>query len=307
MNEAQTLAAEVGNPRELYDELIRRINDDAIKTFAEIEADWLGLMWSLDQHRVRRVLPEGMEEGKGTEAQRLGAMYRRKGNWFARVLASLLENQTTERIAPVINVNGFSQVHQVDIAWPPRNEDPLICAESKVTGAPAFVGTPERGALADFVNRRKELKFAATDLKLYRRDRDTQIDHWGVWRETAPPKTYFLWAARLRRGQQRTYKSKPPQVVGGDPIEALVREAHALVDTYLDGAGLVAWRTKQTTDGYEAVPLSPSARVTSLDDVLHRMASEIKQLTRGSKAPPAPVRPSSRAVGNEQLLLDESS
>ena len=37
--------------------------------------------------------------------------------------------------------------------------------------------------MSDLSNRRKELKFAATDLKLYRRQQETSIDHWGVWRE----------------------------------------------------------------------------------------------------------------------------
>ena len=43
--------------------------------------------------------------------------------------------------------------------------------------------------MADWTNRRKELKFAATDLKLYRRQQATRIDHWDVWRTNDPPKT----------------------------------------------------------------------------------------------------------------------
>ncbi|MDP9480403.1 MAG: hypothetical protein M3R38_32870 [Actinomycetota bacterium] len=44
--------------------------------------------------------------------------------------------------------------------------------------------------MADFSNRRKELKFAATDLKLYRRQRSTRIQHWDTWRQRQPPSTY---------------------------------------------------------------------------------------------------------------------
>jgi hypothetical protein len=300
---ARDLAEKHGHPGTKYDALIQHITDTGVKRFADIEDAWLDLMWTLDQYRIAGVVPEGMEEGRGDPARRLAAVYRGKGNWFAKVLASLLENQTVKRIAPIIKVRGFSQVHQVDVAWPARHEDPLICAESKVTGAPGYGSTPERGALADWVSRRKELKFAATDLKLFRRDQATEIDHWGVWREAAPPKTYFLWAARLRRGRERTFKTRPPKIVARDSVEQLVREAHALVDTYLDGAGVVAWQINDGGDGYEAVPVADSARVSSLDDVLHRMASEIKQATKHQAEPP-PVVPTSRAV-DERLLLDD--
>src|SRR5512135_2181596 len=71
------------------------------------------------------------------------------------------------------------------------------CAETKMTGAPAFGTTPARRATSDWSNRRKELKFVATDLKLYWRQQETQIDHWDSWRRKQPPKTYFLWCARM--------------------------------------------------------------------------------------------------------------
>jgi hypothetical protein len=50
-------------------------------------------------------------------------------------------------------------------------------------GAPGFVRqngerVPARKAMSDFTNRSKELKFAVTDLKLYRRQQSTRIQHW---------------------------------------------------------------------------------------------------------------------------------
>jgi hypothetical protein len=272
-----------------------RVQDEAVKEFRRVEREWLDLMWSLDAYRVAGVAPRGMGKQTVGEAARLAAIYRNKGNWFATLMALLLQNRTNQPIRPRTKVQGMSQVHQIDVAWPAREEDVLVCAETKVTGAPAYGSTPARSALSDFSNRRKELKFAATDLKLYRRDQETQIEHWGVWRERTPPKTYFLWAARLRVTGVR----------GDDDIARLGIEAQALVNSYLDGAGLVAWR--QTTDGsgYEAVRLPTIASVSVLDDVLYRIASEIGvQLRPGGRAP-EPTRPETRAVDVSRLLPDE--
>jgi len=300
---AAELERTVGHPGDKVADLLTRVSSDAIKRFADVQADWLDLMWTLDSYRVAGVAPRGMGEAKNP-GERLAAVYRGKGNWFASLLAGLLENQTTQRIAPKIRVQGFSQFHQIDLAWPAREEDPLLCAETKVTGAPAYGSYPARGALSDFTNRRKELKFAATDLKLWRRDQETSIDHWRIWRQNSPPKTYFLWAARLRRGELKKYKTVPDKWVGRDDIGQLVREAQALVNSYLDGAGLFAWQLDEASTGYEPVALPRSDQVSALDDVLYAMASEIRMASKGT-APPEPVRPDSRAVDPAGLLGDD--
>ncbi len=287
----------VGHPEQRLLALLAHVADHRVKQFADVQEEWLGLMWCLDAYRRFGVVPRAMGSSKNKN-ERLAAIYRGKGNWFAQLLAALLENRTTQRIAPVVRVQGFSQVHQIDLAWPDRGEDPLVCAETKVTGAPAYGQYPERGAMADFTNRRKELKFAATDLKLFRRDRDTVIEHWDAWREMSPPKAYFLWAARLRRGHDKALSGGRHRVVSADDIALLAREADALVKTYLDGAGLFAWRVNQAGTGYEAVALAASERVTELDDVLHKIASQIKQLVHRQGEPPAPVLPRIRAVGD---------
>lgn len=287
---AARIEERVGHPGQLLDALKERVQTEGLKQFAQVEGDWLNLMWTLDAYRVAGVPPRGMGRLTSTPQKRLEAVYRSKGNWFAELLAVLLQNRTSLRIAPRQNIQGFSQTHQIDVAWPAREEDPLVCAETKVTGAPAYGSTPARGAMSDWTNRRKELKFAATDLKLYRRDLDTTIDHWGVWRETAPPKTYFLWAARLRPN---------------DRLPKMVEEAQALVNTYLDGAGIFAWREREDGTGYESVPVPHSAQVTELDDVLHRIAAEINREAGADKEAPAPITPTKRAVQTESLLPDE--
>lgn len=283
------LERRVGHPAQIWEALQQGVQADAIQRFSEIENYWLRLMWALDAFRVAGVVPTGMTPD-------LEALNRNKGNWFAELLALLLQNQTSQRVGARGRVQGFSQRHQVDLAWPAREVDPLVCAETKVTGGPAY-GTRRRprGAMDDWSNRRKELKFAATDLKLYRRQQETVIRHWNVWRQDAPPKTYFLWAARLRTGQPS----------GNDSVQKMVEEAQALINTYLDGAGIFAWQVSDDETGYVAVPLPSSARVTGLDDVLYQIASEIGRLAP-TGVPPEPVVPAERAVRPEDLIPDET-
>lgn len=289
----QELELRVGHPGQLWDELQRRIQENAIARFGDVQEGWLRLMWTLDAYRIEGLPPRGMGKQNHTSAKRLEAVYKQKGNWFATLLALILQNQTSQWIRPRTKVQGFSQLHQIDLAFPARIEDPLVCVETKVTGAPPYGTTPSRGAMSDFSNRRKELKFAATDLKLYRRQQETRIEHWGVWREKQPPKTYFLWAARLRTA------GRSPE-----DVTRLIAEAQALVNTYLDGAGLFAWRVNGQGDGYESMPLPASAQVSDLDDVLYRIASEIRTLIGPSGEPPKPEKPGALAVNVDELAPD---
>lgn len=287
---ARDLEARVGHPGDKWEALKEQVQSGAVQQFADIRDVWLDLMWTLDAYRIAAVPPRGMGNPQTSPARRLDAIYRGKGNWFAEALALLLQNRTSLRIAPRQRVQGFSQLHQIDLSWPARREDPLVCAETKVTGAPAYGTTPARSSLADFVNRRKELKFAATDLKLYRRQQDTAIEHWGVWRTHAPPKTYLLWAARIR-----------PET---DRLDRLLGEARALVDTYLDGAGVFGWVEAAAGPGYQTIPVPHTERVSDLDDVLHRIASEINLLAGPDRTVPPPVTPYERAVAPEDLTPD---
>lgn len=270
---AHELEERVGHPETLRDTLIRRVQDKGIKRFADIQDDWVDLMWSLDAFRVAGLTPTGM--GKGGSAGFEG-VYRSKGNWFALLLALLIDNQTGQLVGSRTKVQGFSQLHQIDLAWPARKVDPLVCAETKVTGAPAFGGTPARGAMSDWSNRRKELKFAATDLKLARRQQETAIQHWDVWRQDAPPKCFFLWAARLDPSKR-------------DSIDRMANGAQSVVNTYLDGAGVFAWRENRARTGYEPVAVPARSRISDLDDVLYRIASEIHKAAGRDGAAPAPI------------------
>lgn len=281
---ARELENEVGHPERLREALLAKVQDEVIKRFSEIQTDWLRLMWSLDAFRIAGVTPTGM--GKGGDGGFEG-VYRSKGNWFALLLGLIIDNQTGQRVGSRTKVQGFSQTHQIDLAWPPREVDPLVCAETKVTGAPAFGKTPARGAMSDWSNRRKELKFAATDLKLARRQQETTIQHWDVWRQDAPPKCFFLWAARLDHGK-------------GDSVDRMAEGTRSVVNTYLDGAGVFAWQENTSATAYEAVPVPPQARTSELDDVLYRIASEIhKAAGRDGKTPPPVGSAAEELAGRE--------
>jgi len=289
------LEERVGIASELWQELLDEVQYAGATSFVEISDVWLRFIWALDAHRVASIPPRGLGKEALDSSRRLAAVYRMKGNFFSTVLALLLQNQTSQPIRPRTKIQGFSQTHQIDLAWPSRKHDPRICVESKVTGAPAYGSYGERGALSDWSNRRKELKFSATDLKLFRRQQATSIRHWGQWREGAPPKTYFVWGARLRT------TSRPERLL------SLHQEAQALIATYLDGAGVVAWRPRGDGNGYERVPTPPNQLHLDIDDVLHRVASEIQDLAEREGEVPEVVMPSSTAIDVERLAPDSGT
>lgn len=267
------LEATVGSPLDLWNNLKERIQQEDVKQFSDVADDFLGVLWCLDQYKIQDVTPRGM--GKD-----LSGAYRMKGNWFADLISLLLVNQTATPIAPRSNIQGFSQTHQIDIAWPIHEQAPLVCVETKVMGGPPVGPTTARAATADWTNRRKELKFQATDLKLFRRQAATHIDHWDNWRKVAPPSVYFLWCAR----------TKP----GVDKLDKMIREIRALTETYLDGAGIFAYRANKADSAYEIVTIPWTDRVVDLDDLVHRIANQINDLAASgaasvSEAPQTPA------------------
>lgn len=294
--EQQRLEAAVGHPQERFDRLCERIQNDVVRTFGAVEGDFLALLWCMDTYRSQQVCPRGMGKLSLNPDRRLEGIYRGKGNWFSTVVSLILGNKTTSRLASRSDVMGFSQPHQIDIAWPARDvvpiQDPLICCEAKLTGAPAYSGNTGRGPMDDWSNRRKELKFQATDLKLYRQASGTSINHWDRWRKKAPPSCYSLWAARLRPPRELPQRrTRAPQ---RDDVQSMIDEAQILSNTYADGVGIYAFQENPAGTGYEAAPLSRGvgARVTSLDSVLDYIAAEIKDVMDANHGQvPPPVAP----------------
>jgi len=284
-SDANARAAQVdelwGHPGQRWDALIARIQNTSVTEFVAVSDEWLELMWCLDQYRIADAPPAGMGKQHLPFSSRIDGIYRGKGNWFATILTLLLNNRTGQTLRSRSEIKGFSQNHQIDLAWPDRNEAPIVCAESKLTGGPAYRTAPGRGAMDDWTNRRRELKFSAADLKLWRREQSEKIGHWDVWRQSALPRTFMLWAALLG-----------PK----DSPEKMVRETSAIVATYLDGAGIFAYRLRADGRGYEPVNLNLTAGVETIDVALYRIESEIdKAIASGAHnrpaTPGAPVDP----------------
>lgn len=273
----------VGSPIVKWEALKERVQQHDLKRFSEVTQDFLDLLWCLDQYKVHGVVPPGM--GKD-----LDAANRMKGNWFACLLSLLLINQTDSPLAPRGKVRGFSQLHQIDIAWPQGHKAPLVCVETKVMGGPAVPGKKARAATADWTNRRKELKFQATDLKLYRRQQETRIDHWDNWRGRAAPRVYFLWCARM---QSPT-----------DKLDKMIKELRALTETYVDGAGLFAYRQNPGGTGYDVVSIPWEDRRVDLDDLVHSIADDINERAAAGDHL-VDVEPTVTAVDVRDLAPDE--
>lgn len=277
------LEERVGHPEVKFEALKAKIQERVVKSFRLIEPDFLDLIWTLDQYRIRQVVPRDMGKPLLVPDRRLEGIYRGKGHYFSTVMALILGNKTTSQLASRRDIQGFSQTHQIDIAWPARDTvpllDPYICAEAKLTGAPPIEGNKGRGAMDDWSNRRKELKFQATDLKLYRHMvAESTIEHWDLWRRSALPSVYSLWAARLSPD---------------DNVNKMIHEARTLTETYCDGVGIYAFQESEDASGYEPTPLSRgvSERVTSLDSVLEMIAAQIRQTMNANKnRVPPPLR-----------------
>lgn len=75
--------------------------------------------------------------------------------------------------------------------------------------------------------------------------------------------------------------------------------AQSVVNTYLDGAGVFAWEENQGKTGYEPVAVPPRSRISDLDDVLYRIASEIDRAAGKDGKAPAPVGSAAEHLGVE--------
>ncbi|GIF76196.1 hypothetical protein [Asanoa siamensis] len=265
MSSAQTLEDEAGHPGDMWSDLKNKIQDDVMIQFSAVEGQFLAILWCLDRYRAAGVPPRGMGDQGKDPATRLNAVYRSKGHWWAELISLLVENRTSSRLEARVRVRGFSQDHTIDVAWPsgtPPLAAPRICLLTRMSGAAQQGDIPERKAMADWVTRRKELKFAATDLKLSQHDPARPMGTWDQWRRVQPPKVYLLWGARLGAKAR---------------LATIAEEASELHDTYLDGVGVFAYAAAPDDRKYQ--PLAPAAASgwTTVDTVLDTLATAITE------------------------------
>jgi hypothetical protein len=294
-HQVSALEDEVGHPGDLWDTLKQKVQNEAITQFAAVQDDFLSIIWCLDRYRAEGVTPQGMGRSGANAGRRLEAVYRSKGRWWADLVGLLLENRSSSILAPRARVQGFSQDHRIDVAWPARDgtiEDPRICLVTRMSGAPESKTTPARAAMDDWPNRRKELKFAATDLKLAQQPKSAPMGTWEEWRRSRPPKVFFLWGARL--------DSK-------DLPATISREVQALSATYVDGTGVCAYQTGSSGIGYAATPAPAPSGWMTVDEVLDDVGHSMKALSSpvGGASNPATAREAT--VDTSGLLSDQLS
>ena len=140
LDRAEEVESSWGHPEKVWSDLIETVQAGAIRDFSEIADEWLRFIWCLDQYRIADAPPVGMGDPEKPFNQRIDGVYRSKGNQFATLLSLLLENRTDETIRSRSKIKGFSQTHQIDLAWPEGPAVPVVCAESKLTGGPAYRG-----------------------------------------------------------------------------------------------------------------------------------------------------------------------
>jgi hypothetical protein len=85
----------------------------------------------------------------------------------------------------------------------------------------------------------------------------------------------------------------------------MVTEAQVLVKTYLEGAGLIAWR--EVHDHYEIQTIPPTDRVSTVDDVLYRIATEVGQIAPPGQSPPPPEIPVERVIDTALIEPDSEA
>ena len=141
-SDQERVEARVGNPGERLLDLKARIQDHNVKRFSEIESDFLALLWSIDAYRIEQVIPRSPAGAKiaGYKGEQLaGGIYRKKGNFFSEVVTAIMSNKTDSPLAPRTRVKGFSQEHQIDIAWPAPDKgiakEPIVWLRGKADGS----------------------------------------------------------------------------------------------------------------------------------------------------------------------------
>ena len=234
-----SFVARVGSPLEKWNELKFVVQQENVKVFSEVAADFLDVLWCLDQYRVAGIPPPSM--GKPGQADRPACGcpgLRMKGNWFSELVSLILMNQTASRLSasPGAECKAFRRLHQVDVAWPAARSAPLVCVETKVMGGPAYDGQRRRGRNQRLDESPQGAQVSGNRSEAYRREQRQRIDHWDPWRRWRHHRSTSLWCARMEQPQ--------------DSLDRMVAEVRALTETYLDGAAIFADRAASDGRSY---------------------------------------------------------
>ena len=114
------VVAQWGHPQQRWQTAHRSHPEQGVTQWFDVQQEWLDLMWCLDQYRIADAPPHGMGKPTLDFAGRMDGIYRGKGNRFATTLTLLLNNRTGQILRSRSEIKGFSQNHQIDLAWPDR-------------------------------------------------------------------------------------------------------------------------------------------------------------------------------------------
>ena len=147
-----------------------------------VRDEWLALMWCLDQYRVADAPPEGMGKRGLKYEGRMDGILPRLGQLVPATMPHPAAQQPhrTDATEPLRYQGLLAEPpDRLGLARPRRGADRV--RREQAHRGPAYRAAPGRGAMDDWTNRRRELKFSAADLKLAALAGE-KIGHWDVWR-----------------------------------------------------------------------------------------------------------------------------
>jgi len=240
-----------------FEALLRRLDAEAIGTFAEIELDFVAAMSEFDHHIARGDFTSGQNQNKGL--------------FFNELVARLVERCAGLGVAQRGKRPGILlPTVDVDLCFP---ADPLtrpaIIAEVKMAGTPKHprssqAGIMGRPAAADIDKRIREIALNVIDLKLADvQGGTTSIGDISSWIQGTRPHFFALFGLRI---------------IDDNDLRKVLARFQYLANSYANGVGLALYQPvdPSTEEGRVTYrPISPPGGM-SIDDTVKRICRLIK-------------------------------
>ncbi len=198
-----------------YEDLLRRVNRDAIQLWSVIESEFIEATSAFDsEYRAG-----GRDQG----------WYKAKARYFNDLIVSLLSNATGKPMPT--RRKKRSQLFEkldIDVCYPDA-DPPVVGAEVKMVGTPPHPGNNQKGrpASQDMHKRIREVAFTSIDFKVaYSPPRP--IGSFQNWIDSCDPGYFSFWAMRLENEADFTR----------------VRTALVNLRTYCNGVGTIFYEAR---------------------------------------------------------------
>lgn len=237
--------------------LLERMEVEGVKTFSQIEPDFVAAMSAFDHRLAAGELTSGQNQNKGL--------------FFNQLIGRLIERCAGLEVAQRGKRPGILlPTVDVDLCYPadPATR-PSIIAEVKMAGTPKHprspqAGTMRRPAAADVDKRIREIALNVIDLKLADvQGGTTSIGDITSWIQETRPRFFALFGLR---------------VVDDNDLRKVLGRFQYLANSYANGVGLALYQPVDptTSEGritYEPVP--PPGGM-SIDDTVRRICRLVK-------------------------------